>query len=177
MSTYEVSIEGLTKTIADFNVLKKAFQSQGLKKYIGKRCLEEVKKITSEKIFSGETPDDSRYMSAHKVRINKNSIVIYNDSMIDVSEKGWMENPYSISLAKIVEYGVGYIGSIYADGEADNWEYDVNNHGASGWYYIDSQGNKKWTRGTSGKYIYLSLKKSIEENASKWIFDYIKKEL
>ena len=174
MATYEVSIIGLDSTLASIELIGKILTSSKFKKYIGQICLEEVKRITSEKIFSGESPDDSKYMSSHQVKITRDSVIIYNDSMIDVSEKGWMENPYSISLAKIVEYGVGYIGSIYAEGEADNWEYDVNQHGSSGWYYIDSNGNKKWTRGTSGKYIYLSLLKSIEKNASKWISDYIK---
>lgn len=177
MATYEVTIIGLDSTLKELENLKNALGSPELKKFLGKKCLDEVRKITSEKIFgfNGESIDDSKYQMSHKVELTKDSIVIYNDSMIDVSEKGWMENPYSISLAKIVEYGVGYTGSIYSNEEAPNWEYDVNNHGYKGWYYIDSDGVKKWTNGFGGKYIYLTLAKTIQEKASDWISEFIDK--
>lgn len=177
MDSYEVTVIGLDSTIMNIDMLAKLLTSSELKKYLGQKCLEEVKKISSEKIISlnEDTLDNSRYMMAHQIKLTKDAIIIYNDSEINVSEKGWMENPYSISLAKIVEYGVGYTGSIYSNPEAPNWEYDVNNHGSKGWYYIDSAGNKKWTNGFGGKYIYLTLAKKIEEKASDWINEYIEK--
>ena len=85
--------------------------------------------------------------------------------------------PAQLSLAKIVEYGIGYTGMRTDQTEVEDWEYDVNNHGYRGWYYEDSNGQIHWTNGFEGRLIFLNLKKAILNNIEKWINEYIEMKL
>ena len=118
-------------------------------------------------------------MNSHHLEIKGDMIYLYNDSVIDTSDKNISEEkrsnyPLKLSLAKIVEYGIGFTGSINANSEAENWEYDVNKHGPSGWIYMTNDGKFHTTNGFAGRYVFLELKHYIEKNIGKWISDYIK---
>lgn len=163
------------------NNLEQILLSKDFKEYIGKKCMEALKQITTTKLtsYNEENIDTSYYASRNQMKIEGDTIILFNDSMIDISTKNMKETtkanyPAQLSLAKIVEYGIGYTGSISTDQtEVEDWEYDVNNHGYKGWYYTDDNGEVHWTNGFEGRLIFLELKNTIMKNASKWISEYI----
>lgn len=58
--------------------------------------------------------------------------------------------------AAFVEFGVGMIGANnpHPDTKLTNWKYDVNGHGADGWYY-QKDGEWYWTKGfESSPFMY-----------------------
>ena len=80
----------------------------------------------------------------------------------------------TLSLAKLVEYGMGYTGltSTPNQEEVEDWEYDVNNHGYTGWYYYDNDGERYWTNGFAGRMVFYQLKQHTEQKIFDWIAEY-----
>lgn len=76
-----------------------------------------------------------------------------------------------VPYALFVEYGTGIVGENSQHPEAGEieWEYDVHNHGESGWWYFtDTDGNKRfrWTKGQPSRpYMYETLR-WLEQNAA-----------
>ncbi len=65
-------------------------------------------------------------------------------------------------------YGTGIVGANSPHPNAENWRYDVNSHGESGWWYYDENQNKyRWTKGqTANAFVYQTaeyLKKEASE--------------
>lgn len=75
-----------------------------------------------------------------------------------------------VPYALYVEFGTGIVGEKNAhDGDTEiEWEYDIHDHGDSGWvYYSDTDGNKRfrWTKGMPARpYMYNTLR-WLEQNA------------
>lgn len=184
MKTYNLdfSVNGISKSIEMLDMLKEIINDPYFLNYIGDKCKEALNTISINNLSSVETDfeeESSLYLSSNKLEINNDIIYLYNDSKVDISSKNMSETtkenyPAQLSLSKIVEFGIGYTGSIYADNEVDNWQYDVNNHGFKGWYYKDNNGNIFWTNGFEGKYIFLKLKYFIEKAIKIWIQDYFR---
>ena len=181
---YELDIPDIELAISKLDKIEKAIKSVSLLKYIANQCKKELKIISKNSlstINSKEDIDKSLYMNSNKIEINYENmeIILYNDSEINISEKNISPEkranyPLKLSLAQIVEFGIGYTGSINANSEVpSSWNYDVNNHGYKGWYYKDNLGNLHWTNGYAGRYIYLKLKKYVEKNAQQWVIDYM----
>lgn len=192
MPTYTVnlSVKGIKTLREKLKAIEKLLTDKKLYEYIAEKCMKELNEITLEKLTTvdEENIDTSYYASRHQYKIEGNTIYIYNDSTIDISSKNMSEvtkakYPAQLSLAKIVEYGIGYTGAnftVIPEGTAlpsDNWEYDVNNHGYKGWYYTDENGEVIWTNGFEGRLIYHELVSRIKRNASKWISEYIGKNI
>lgn len=192
MPTYTVnlSIKGIKTLREKLKSIEKLLNDKKIYEYIAEKCMKELNEITLEKLTTvdEENIDTSYYASRHQYKIEGNIIYIYNDSTIDISSKNMSEvtkakYPAQLSLAKIVEYGIGYTGAnftVIPEGTAlpsDNWEYDVNNHGYKGWYYTDENGEVIWTNGFEGRLIYHELVSRIKRNASKWISEYIGKNI
>lgn len=192
MPTYTVnlSIKGIKTLREKLKAIEKLLTDKKIYEYIAEKCMKELNEITLEKLTTvdEENIDTSYYASRHQYKIEGNIIYIYNDSTIDISSKNMSEvtkakYPAQLSLAKIVEYGIGYTGAnftVIPEGTAlpsDNWEYDVNNHGYKGWYYTDENGEVIWTNGFEGRLIYHELVSRIKRNASKWILEYIGKNI
>ena len=192
MPTYTVnlSIKGIKTLREKLKAIEKLLTDKKIYEYIAEKCMKELNEITLEKLTTvdEENIDTSYYASRHQYKIEGNIIYIYNDSTIDISSKNMSEvtkakYPAQLSLAKIVEYGIGYTGAnftVIPEGTAlpsDNWEYDVNNHGYKGWYYTDENGEVIWTNGFEGRLIYHELVSRIKRNASKWISEYIGKNI
>ena len=154
--------------------------SEDYTKYLGRKMKEALKKIQKQRlktINTKEDIDESNYMSSNHLEIEDGTIYIYNDAIIDISSKNMNETtkanyPAKLSLAKIVEYGIGYTGEIYSQGNED-WVYDVNQHGNKGWYYKDKNGEIRWTNGYAGRYIFLALKEYVYEHISEWTDSYV----
>lgn len=177
----EFSPNGIEELQRLLKYINTTITSEEFLEYIGNKCQKELEKICVQKLttLSKENIDKSEYMNSNHLKIEKDTIYLYNDSKIDISSKNMKETtkanyPAQLSLAKIVEYGIGYTGSINTDkSEVDDWEYDVNNHGYKGWYYIDDNGQTIWTNGFEGRLIFYNLKRSIKENIKKWVKEYI----
>lgn len=182
MPTYKfnLSVKSISEIENILGKLDKLLKDKRLYQFIGEKCFEALKEISVRKLSTIQTEEDieaSKYMNSHNLEIRGDTIYLYNDSVIDTSTKQIKDRskyPLQLSLAKIVEYGIGYEGSIYANSEAENWEYDVNKHGESGWVYMTEDGKFHTTNGFAGRYVFLELKHYIEKNIGKWISEYVK---
>ena len=184
---YEINLspEGIAELQKILSTLGTIITDSKFLEYIGNKCKLELEKICTQKLstITKENIDKSNYMNSNHLKIEGDTIYLYNNSKIDISSKNMKETtkakyPAQLSLAKIVEYGIGYTGSINTDkSEVENWEYDVNNHGYRGWYYIDDNGQTVWTNGFDGRLIFYNLKLAIEKNVKKWVKEYIEMKL
>lgn len=158
--------------------------SDDFMKYVANKCMELLKKIAISKLSTVNTQEDidaSKYMNSMNMKIEKNTIYLYNNATIDTSTRKISDDkranyPLQLSLAKIVEFGIGYTGSIRNNGRTndEDWQYDVNEHGYKGWYY-ENNGQTFWTNGFEGRFVFLTLVNEIQNNISKWINEYLEK--
>lgn len=59
-----------------------------------------------------------------------------------------------------VEYGTGIVGAgdPHPNAGTDGWQYDINSHGAEGWYYIDNEGALRFTAGMPAhRFLYNAV--------------------
>ena len=61
--------------------------------------------------------------------------------------------------AIFVEFGTGIVGATFPHPKSDTWQYDVNSHGESGWWYYDEkQKRTRWTRGQpASAFVYKTM--------------------
>ena len=179
----DISITGLDETQKYFDRYKRLIKDRAFRQFIADKCEKELYNICLLNLnIDEEQVKDSNYMSSMHTEIDKDYIYIYNDSEIDVQNKPYMKEttkekyPAKLSLAKIVEYDIGYVGKQTPNVmELENWEYDIEGHGTKGWYYRDDNGGYHWTKGFQGRLIFYKLKEYIEQNISQWIYEYIDK--
>lgn len=180
---YELTSANIEKIQKQIKQIQDAFLSKDFAKFIGRKLRYRLKRIQQQKLSTINSKEDikaSTYMNSNHLKIEEGVIYIYNDAMIDISSKNMSETtkanyPAQLSLAKIVEYGIGYTGGMNANGEEEDWAYDVNQHGSAGWYYRDNSGEVHWTNGFAGRYIFLELKQFAMENAQEWVEEYLSK--
>lgn len=181
---YSVNVfdkSSVTKFKSQMEKFAKLFESDEFKKFIGEKCLEEVKKLSAERINNISAEDVtsqelSRYYQSHQLKIEDDYIIVYNNSKADlseVSERTLANYPSGISLAKIVEFGTGIPGT--SNSEFD-WATQVNPNRdyGKGWIY-SKDGQLHFTRGLEGRFIYNDLRKIVEKNFKDWVKEYIKK--
>lgn len=153
------------------------YMSEKLKNALNDIANTQVSTIISEALSSNEKYD---YLSGMGVEITDNKIILYNNSIIDVSTKKLKDStranyPLQLPLGQIIEYGIGYTGDVNTKlYRNESWQYDVNEHGYKGWYYEDSQGNIHWTNGFAGRLVFYRLCLWLEENAKELIYNYLK---
>lgn len=185
MKTYKIDLLSSTDVSMMRNVIidiTKLFTNKEFHEFILQKCQLALDTICSMNMPFPEDLD-TLYMTGMKTRISDNEIELYNDSEIDISSKNMKETtkakyPSKLSLAKMIEYGIGYQGTTsILQSEIEDWELDVNNHGISGWYYYDDSGNLIWTNGFEGKYIFFKLAEHVEQNISLWIDEYLEKNI
>lgn len=184
MKTIEISysLEGLDDIA---NQIKKLIPSKGLYEFIAKKSMQALKEISVRSLstYDDNSIDLSYYVNNHKYEIIGDKLRIYNDSTIDISNKNMSDEKkqnypdFELSLAKVVEYGIGYTGSHTDQTDVEDWEYDKNGYGSKGWYYMDDGGNIHWTSGFEGRLIFSQLGNYIIENAGKWIKEYIENKI
>lgn len=188
MKTYNISLSktGLETLDKILGNISRLFSDKSFKEFLAKKCETELQDICNASLGSLSNEDvDSEYMRNMHTEITDDYIMLYNDSLIDVNSKEMYESTKKnyiggvLSLAKVVEFGVGIVGQNTPHQEEiiGEWEYDVNNHGDAGWYYRDSTGNVVWTRGYEGKLIFYQLKERIIKNIPSWVSEYIEKNL
>lgn len=179
---YELSEDDLTKLGLQFDKIIKLLEGDDFKKFLGDKLKEGLKFIqrTSLTTVNNDIAEEmSKYMNSNHLEIENDYIYIYNDAEIDISKKYMKPTtkknyPAKLSLAKIVEYGIGYTGGMSTlESEVEDWEYDVNSHGYKGWYYIDESGAVHWTNGYQGRFIFYKLKQFVEAYIQNWINEYL----
>lgn len=191
--SYDLDKDGFDKLKKDLSDMKRSITTQKFKKYLAKKCLDELVEIQKKSLSTINTDEDvvaSEYMNSNHVIIgntNDDTIFIYNDAMIDVSAKTMSESKklnypnLTLSLAKLVEYGMGYTGLAFTphQEEVEDWLYDIGEnpdgtlgHGSAGWYYKDNSGQTRWSNGFAGRMIFYQLKEHIKEKIMDWIAEY-----
>lgn len=175
----EYGINKLKKYIMD---LKNIFSNQDFLLFLQDKAFQVLQNITNQNLNVDDLEQYVHtYRNSHKKSIVNNTIYLWNETMVDLdnlnlSEETRQKYANGLSLAKIVEYGTGIVGSqSEASQHATNWEYDVNNHGNKGWFYQDQNGNLQFTRGIEGRLIFYKTKQEIEKNFSSWVTEYIKR--
>ena len=179
--TFDIANGGFDEAEKMLEKIEYYLLSEHFYKYMAKLLKKQLKKIQRRKLSTINSNEDikaSTYMNSNHLEMGDGYIYIYNDAKIDISDKNMSETtkanyPAQLSLAKIVEYGIGYTGSLGANSEVEDWEYDVNHHGYQGWYYKDNNGEVHWTNGFVGRYVFLELKRYIEENITQIMSDYL----
>ena len=156
--------------------------------YFGEKLMEQLQKIANEEVLTidGEAMqnyDKTNYLSSMGMEIRDNAIYLYNDAVIDdipsrVSDPEKLANyPLKLSLAKIVEYGIGNYGFVRPLDIAPNWQYDMNDNGRAGWTYKDLNGNSHHTTGIEGRMVFYKTLKWLEDGAKPIVYDYLVKKL
>lgn len=191
VKTIELSNDGIKEIQTIILDLGNILADKELMIYLEKRCEKELNHIVNREILNNwDNEEIWNYRNSFHAKVYSDTVFIYNDSTIDIAEKIANADgkshidpnayPERLSLAKMVEYGVGIVGEINTDsaGVDDSWQYDVNNHGGKGWTYYNSDlGQFVTTTGTEGKLIFYKLKNCVKENIKDWIKDYVESEM
>ena len=180
--TVELSKESIN-TVAKYILnMQTALKSKEFMEFIAEKAKETLLQVQSEKLITEDRGVDLEYRRSHKYYVNEDEIVLFNHANIPQSIMGddYKEfYPNGFDLAKAVEYGTGIIGATKTEAEglakagSDGWQYDVRGHRYKGWFYKDDAGNKVWTKGYSGRLIYLTTKQRIEKNIGSWVYEYV----
>lgn len=174
---YKIKITGTKEISKKLNKLADSFGSKEMMNYLGDKCERSLYKITHDNLSTVDDLETSEYAQNHVKKIEDNKIILSNNTMADLSElspETLSNYPDGFSIAKAVEYGTGIVGSTSsASSFADNWQYDVNEHGETGWYYI-KDGNLHWSKGFEGRLIFYKTALDIKDNVSRWTDEYIK---
>ena len=111
---YEIDIFDLKelKTLENqFSDLQRILQSEEFMNFLRDKCISELNDIINKKDSANEyAPQMQEYRDSNKSEVTKDTIKIYNDSMVDlshVSEKTRLKYTSGLSLAKLIEFGTG----------------------------------------------------------------------
>ena len=185
--TYEIDVFSEASLKEFDNVLEQLetmFDTEEFKEYILEKSQAELDRICTESLHNLESYDiEGHYLGGMYTMIEDDTIILGNNSMVDIEGKNMSPEAklrYStgLSLAKIVEFGVGAKGT-----SDESWEVNVNQqehmtkYGRDGWYYVDESGNIHWTTGIEGKFIFYKLSESIKQNIQEWVNEYIENNL
>jgi len=190
---YKVDLDedNLRKLIDRYQKIGNALNGIEFKHFILEKCKKAREEIMLERDISNiEENRDSvnqekvdAYTSGNKEEISGNTITLYNDSVIDIPNTDTFFNevyrdthyPAELSLAELVEYGVGLVGADSSLNTGDEWEYTANSSRdySLGWKYKSDNELPAYTKGSEGKYIYYYLARAIEDNINNWVEEYL----
>lgn len=182
MKTYEFDLLKDFGTIEQFYLnIGQIFAAEEFREYIADKCQHELDIICQQSLNDiNSFGEEGKYMLGMFVEIATDYIILGNNSQIDIASKKYMseeaKSNYAdkLSLAKIVEFGVGSKGI-----NDETWRVNVNSqkhiekYGKDGWYYIDDNGILHWTYGFEGKLIFHKLMENVKENISTWVVEYL----
>lgn len=175
----------------ELKAIEKIFTSKKFKDFIGNKCLKVLDTLMSTDLgtFNEHSVFDAKveeYKQNCKYKIEDDYIIIYNktiltqDEMTWVSEKTKQNYSEGISIAHIIEYGTGLLGDSTPE---DDWETNTNPNGiahtrnGSWWHYSPDDENIHHTSGIEGRYIFNKMMEQVEKDFSKWVDEYIEKEM
>lgn len=169
-----IEIQGTKQVIDKINEVEKKINSNDLKEYLAKKMIKIVNALADERLSY-----DKKYVKSNKYEITSDYIKIYND----------VENENHQHYSLILEYGSGLYAEMGHIGKTPAFL-------ASGfmyWYVPEEEAPELMeypyerietetgvlykVYGQTPKHIYEDSAKVIERNASRWVREYIKKEL
>lgn len=175
-----VGLKELQKKIDYVNQLLKMKTDKTFQYFIQNKVLETVKKVSIERLVGKTTNEEDieDYNANHKIRIEDDGFVLYNDYKIPADKYNTL--PFDTSsypdgmfnLAIAFEYGVGVIDTSGISKSkshqrlGNEWYLPKNVNGASGIL----------TQGYEGQGIYKYTKIEIENNLPKWVEEYFTQE-
>lgn len=193
--TVELNEENLRKLIQKYQNVAKLLSSMEFKQFLLEKCKKAREKVMLERDIAhiedvNDTSNQEKvdaYTSGNKEEISGNTITLYNDSVIDIGSSNTFFNeeyrdthyPSELSLAELVEYGVGLVGANSSLNIGDEWEYMVNGGRdySEGWYYKSDNNAPQLTKGSEGKYIYYYLTKFVEDNVEDWVKEFLEEKI
>lgn len=109
------------------------------------------------------------------------SLAQQNAAYMDIYDSGELVNGidskhsgtkgYVVSSAPhsaFCEFGTGIVGAMNPHPDIiPGWEYDVNEHGESGWWYYDDKGKRHWTKGMPSRPYMYDTARMLEDMAPK----------
>ena len=171
---FTIEVHGTKQVIDKIRKIADAMLSDDIKEYIAKKAIEVINKEADENLSY-----DEKYKKHNNYKIEKDSILIYNDVQNDNGEY------YSL----IIEYGSG----LYAEKSHIGKTETFVNTGYMYWYVPEEEApdlfDYPYERietdsgvfykvfGQTPKHIYENSAKIIERNLAKWVREYNKKEL
>lgn len=179
INTQITNLNGLQEHINFVNHLLSMKTDKNFQEFIKNKVLELADKVTNERLVGGTTNDDAinAYKANHKIRDYDEGFILYNDTTIAANVKdasGYENGEFPVALA--FEYGVGVVGQESSKSE-NAWQYDINNHGQSGWVFVLEDGSWERTRGYAGFEIYRNIAIEVNSNLKDWVTEYYKKEV
>lgn len=162
--------------------IHKIFETNEFKEFVANKCLKELDLMSSSllsNISEANVPADKleEYKNNHKKEIGKDYIEISNDTTLTQAEMVWVSEKTrerykdGISIAYIIEYGVGIIGS-----EDDDWATNVpspSKHADGSWSFRKNDNLYLNVDGFNGKFIYQRLLDIVEDKFEDWVYEYI----
>ena len=99
---------------------------------------------------------------------------VYTGELMN-SIEGYYSPTYNVGIIKAgayyaayVEFGTGVVGKGSPHPNPQGWQYDVNDHGDSGWvYYDDDSGGFKWTRGFKSRPFMYNTARQLEKECKR----------
>ena len=172
-------LEKLDKTIEYIKRLMQMKTDKSFQKFIQKKVMETVKKVTDDKLVGGTTNDDAieNYRNNHKIREVDDGFILYNDTQIPAEVHGvqneianYPNEMFPVALA--FEYGVGIIGQNTLNND-NTWAYNVQNYNF-GWVLPSSVSGRYGVlyAGYTGFSIYYYTRIEVEKNLKNWVNEY-----
>lgn len=108
-----------------------------------------------------------------KVQVAQLDAVFTGELMNSI--EGYYSPTYNVGIIKAgayyaayVEFGTGVVGKSSPHPNPEGWQYDVNNHGDSGWvYYDEDSGGFRWTKGFKSRPFMYNTARELERECKK----------
>lgn len=185
--TYEITLseQGIKSLASVLDKIGKELDSNDFNSFLMRKCRKELDDI----MFYEDVESDQRgaeYLAGNHDEMGKDYIELYNDSEINIpSQDTWFNDwgktfyPDNLSLAELIEYGAGIIGSQNSKNTGDEWEYmaNPNRNYEEGWEWDNSSypDFPSHTLGQEGRYIYYQLAERVQAKLDGWVGEYIEK--
>lgn len=169
---------GMETLEKELDKIAKTFTKKEFRKFIGDKCIEELKRISNEELAGVDENDISfseliKYKMLHQMEVGSDYVLLFNDAMADLNHlnpETSSKYPDGLSIAKLIEYGMGINGT-----SQDDWQTQMNpNRDYSKKWAYRKHGNLYMSLGIEGKMIYEKLENSIYKNFESWVDEWFK---
>jgi hypothetical protein len=130
--------------------------------------IEKYKRELTEKVnlLIGELTDYGVEVAKAQVR----ELGAWYTGELESSIEGYFSPSVGVGIIKAgapyavyVEFGTGIVGKSQPHPSPDDWRYDINEHGESGWWYFnDNTGRMQWTKGMPSRPFMYNTAKQLE---------------
>ena len=130
--------------------------------------IEKYKRELTEKVnlLIGELTDYGVEVAKAQVR----ELGAWYTGELESSIKGYFSPSVGVGIIKAgapyavyVEFGTGIVGKSQPHPSPDDWRYDINEHGESGWWYFnDYTGHTQWTKGMPSRPFMYNTARMLE---------------